>query len=299
VLDQELGHLPVHYRTPVLLCYLEGKTQEEAARELGWTPTTVRGRLYRGRDLLQRRLMRRGISLGAGLFASLLSQPSASAATALLRKATAKAVVSYTAGKTGAMSAEVVTLAQEALPMIATVKARLGIGVLLAITMVAAGASLLAHQPVSSKDDKTQPNQSKTAANQTRDEKQQPRLDRFGDALPAQAIARLGTVRFRHGAESVRVVYTPDGKLLASSGRDNVIRIWETETGKELHRCVGNTNVPRGLALSPDGKMLVSGSWDETIRVWTIRVWDVASGKELRQWKCKPGLDCLTFSPDG
>src|SRR5262249_24619870 len=64
VLDDELAHLPEHFRSPILLCYLEGKTQEEAAQELGWTLATLHGRLYRGRDLLRRRLMRRGISFG-------------------------------------------------------------------------------------------------------------------------------------------------------------------------------------------------------------------------------------------
>src|SRR5262249_26077952 len=140
VLDEELARLPAHYRAPVLLCCLEGKSQEEAARELAWAPATLHGRLYRGRDLLRRRLMRRGISLGAGLFASLVSQPTASAAMTVLRKATVKAVLHYTAGKTGTISPEVATLAQEALPMIVAAKARLGIAVLLAMSMIAAGA---------------------------------------------------------------------------------------------------------------------------------------------------------------
>src|SRR5262249_9812492 len=110
VLDDELEHLPEHYRTPILLCYLEGKTQEEAARDLVWPPATLHSRLYRGRDFLRRRLTRRGVSFGAGLLASLLSQLSSSAAMTTLRKATARAVVRYTSGKTGTITAEVATL---------------------------------------------------------------------------------------------------------------------------------------------------------------------------------------------
>ena len=55
-IDKELALLPRRYRAPLILCYLEGRTRDEAARLLGWSEGTFRGRLERGRDALRSRL---------------------------------------------------------------------------------------------------------------------------------------------------------------------------------------------------------------------------------------------------
>src|SRR5437773_403404 len=52
VLDEEMRRLPQRYQSPLLLCYLEGRTQDEAARQLGWSLSTLRRRLERGREAL-------------------------------------------------------------------------------------------------------------------------------------------------------------------------------------------------------------------------------------------------------
>ncbi len=65
ILHEELGRLPEKYRTAVVLCDLEGLTQEQAARHLGWPDGTVRSRLSRGREQLRDRLARRGLAPGA------------------------------------------------------------------------------------------------------------------------------------------------------------------------------------------------------------------------------------------
>lgn len=60
-LDAELDKLPGKYRTPIILCQLQGQTREETARQLGWPLGSVAGRLARGKKLLQERLIKRGI----------------------------------------------------------------------------------------------------------------------------------------------------------------------------------------------------------------------------------------------
>src|SRR5262249_18369244 len=66
VLDEEVGRLPQKYRDPVVLCHLEGKSYDQAARELGCPKSSLAKRLTRARQLLHGRLKQRGITLAAG-----------------------------------------------------------------------------------------------------------------------------------------------------------------------------------------------------------------------------------------
>jgi RNA polymerase sigma factor (sigma-70 family) len=67
IMDEEVQRLPEQYRLPIILCCLNGLTLEEAARQLGWTTGSVKGRLERGRARLHDRLMRRGLTFAATL----------------------------------------------------------------------------------------------------------------------------------------------------------------------------------------------------------------------------------------
>jgi RNA polymerase sigma factor (sigma-70 family) len=81
LLDEEISRLPDKFRSPLVLCYLEGLTNEEAARQLGCPTGTVLSRLARARARLRGRLTRRGLALSALTIAGLL--PAAAAPAAL------------------------------------------------------------------------------------------------------------------------------------------------------------------------------------------------------------------------
>jgi RNA polymerase sigma factor (sigma-70 family) len=74
VLHDEINRLPDKYRLPVILSYLEGRTNEEVATLLDWPVGTVKGRLSRARDLLRSRLVRRGLALSAAFLCTSLSR---------------------------------------------------------------------------------------------------------------------------------------------------------------------------------------------------------------------------------
>jgi RNA polymerase sigma factor (sigma-70 family) len=115
VIDEELMRLPWSLRAPVVLCYLEGITHEEAANQLGWPVGTVRSRMARARRLLKRRLTRRGVDPNAGSIPILLARPNISVD---LINATVRTSLHFVAPKplgSGVASATAATLANEVL----------------------------------------------------------------------------------------------------------------------------------------------------------------------------------------
>jgi RNA polymerase sigma factor (sigma-70 family) len=127
-LDEELARLPPRYRDPLTACYLRGRTQDEAAGDLGLSVSTVKRRLASGRDRLRDRLQRRGVELGAALAALALGPPAAPAA--LVQTTLSAATV-------GVASAASSPLVQGVLVMMWQAKAK---SVALVIGLAAAGA---------------------------------------------------------------------------------------------------------------------------------------------------------------
>jgi hypothetical protein len=214
VIDEELQRLPEKQRLPLVLCYLEGLTQDEAARRLGWPRGTLKRRLEAGREKLRLRLTQRGVSLSATLFAVALTESASRGAIPLsLRVATVKAAVSFTGGEAGALvTTHAALLAKGALQTMLTTKLKLGAMLILLLGCAATMAGLTMQQSPADKrkDDKADVSAPPPEGGEVRPaDAMKNRKDRAGDPLPPFAQNAIGNdaldsprARFRSGVRS-------------------------------------------------------------------------------------------------
>jgi RNA polymerase sigma factor (sigma-70 family) len=303
VLHEELGQLPEKNRLPILLCHLEGRTQDEAARALGWSLGCLRGRLLRGRELLRRRLARRGLAPAVPLLASALF-PDAVAAippeplVAALARSVA-ALARHEVIPAGGPSNLAERFLRDSAPSWKRLAATLAIllvpllgvvGLLVHLAAAAPGAPQRADQAPA--DHAKNP----VAVPDARGEGQPVLKDQLGDALPAGALLRLGTLRFRSGSVICSLAFTGDGKTLLCAGWHRAIGRWDVQTGAEQQTWPGTQDGFLDAAVSADGTTLVGGSVGGKVHVW-----DLTAGKRIKELAVPGGktIRVVAVTPDG
>jgi cytochrome c peroxidase len=150
ILHEELTGLAERYRVPLVACYLEGKTQDQAAAQLRLAKSTLKERLERGRSLLRARLVRRGLGPGAVLLATAWPSATASAClAATLVSSTIKAATLYAAGEvvSGVISANVAALTEGVLSSMSLTKTKIkAVLLMVASSFIGLGLTWGAHQ---------------------------------------------------------------------------------------------------------------------------------------------------------
>jgi RNA polymerase sigma factor (sigma-70 family) len=291
-LDRELERLPEKYRSVIVLCELQGKTRREAARLLRCPEGTVASRRARGLALLAKRLARHGSAVTSGALAVALSERATASLPTSMVSAAVKAASLIAAGRAaapGAVSVQVAALAEGVMKAALITKLKATSAVLF---VVAVAATAVTAQGLRQRVDATEL--------RPQGEEGRPALDRSGDPLPRQAIARLGTLRFRWPGGVWQAAVVPGGKQLLGLDSGAVV-LWDATTGKEIRRFEAPAPKQAGgpsydvrlqsLAVSPDGKTLAVGgirTQNNTLVDCPLLLFDLATGSGLAEWPGHP-----------
>jgi RNA polymerase sigma factor (sigma-70 family) len=268
VLDEELQRLPARYRLPLVLCYLQDRTRDEAAQELGWSPGAVKGRLERGRDLLRKRLRARGLTLSAALLAAALAEKTSLAVPGKLTAATALAGARVAAGQvvTGVVSAQALALARGALRATFLLKLRVAAVLLLALGT----GSLLAHRTLARRSPAA-PADAAPEPPPVRRTRPPARAAVATPARPRQVEVRVlkGVVR---GVDPARRTLT-----LAEAGKDSTLGVARDARIVLGAREGSLRDLARGLrvnvTLAPDSVLAVAIEGERPFRPWPGGRW--------------------------
>lgn len=329
VLDAELASLPERLRLPLILCYLEGCGQEDAARQLGWSKSTLIRRLEEARLALGRRLTRRGVSWSAALSAILLSDCVASAALPpQLVGSTVEAASLVVAGAvtTSAVSPKVGALTEGVINAMYASKLKVLAAMLLLVGVMSiwflgtGGPVILGQEPKPSREAAKSP----AEPTQSEDAKDKPK-----PALKPVVVSEKATIHHMawdaKGGTVVTVGVTYEVgeiKLGDEAAKylvpNSTIKLWDAATG-ELKRSLGEEKgvLIRAFAQSPDrktavvttikftdenGKPLGGSRGTEELRLMDAEKWEMKRKIDSDGFD-GPGVRALVyavaFSPDG
>jgi RNA polymerase sigma factor (sigma-70 family) len=216
VLDEEVGRLPERYRLPVVLCYLEGRTNDEAARTLGCPRGTVAARLSRARERLRGRLARRGVVLPAGALTLLLPQAASSAVPPALVRAAAG--LCLTSG--AAVPVPVAALTEGVLHAMFLAKLKTAAVMVLAVALLAGGAGIWGYAArANPAADDSPPQAAKQEGKRTTDVADNERAERLKALLKERQDAAAKEFEHRHreflaGRGTLDIVIGASGRLL-------------------------------------------------------------------------------------
>jgi len=147
-LDEELAGMAERYRAPLLLCVLEGMAQDEAAKQLGWSLSTLKRRLERGREVLRARLAGRGLALSAALGAFFVMQGSAGAAVPVSLSAAANQTIrAFSGGGSATVPASVCVLSEGAMLSFSVARLSLSLALLVGALVGVGGLYLQSASP--------------------------------------------------------------------------------------------------------------------------------------------------------